>query len=223
LKQVNAEWAKDKAQRGKRLEGIQQRLTKEKEKAPPQWYVNGQGQTMVVIPGPVEFVMGSPPTEGERRDDELQHKRRIGRSFALAATAVTKEQFLRFLPTFRHTEFKRYPEPTCPIGGVLWYEAVAYCNWLSKEEGIAEDPWYYEIKGSETKLKANYLSLSGYRLPTEAEMEYATRAGAVTARYCGETEDLLLRYAWYWKNSPQQTGPVGSLKPVTERLELGHL
>src|SRR5262245_58958065 len=88
------------------LEGIQQLLTKEKEKAPPQWYVNGQGQTIVVIPGPVEFVMGSPLTEGERRGDELQHKRRIARSFALAATAVTKEQFLRFLPTFRHSEFK---------------------------------------------------------------------------------------------------------------------
>ena len=58
LKQVNEEWAKDKEQRDKRLEGIKQLLTKDKEKTPPQWYVNGQGQTMVVIPGPVEFVMG---------------------------------------------------------------------------------------------------------------------------------------------------------------------
>ena len=63
LKQVNEEWAKDKEQREKRLDGIKQLLAKEKEKTPPQWYVNGQGQTMVVIPGPVEFVMGSPPTE----------------------------------------------------------------------------------------------------------------------------------------------------------------
>ena len=66
LKQVNEEWAKDKEQRQKRLQGIQQLLTKDKEKTPPQWYVNGQGQTMVVIPGPVEFVMGSPPTEEGR-------------------------------------------------------------------------------------------------------------------------------------------------------------
>src|SRR5262249_38748570 len=98
LEQVNGAWAKDKEQRARRLEGIGQLVKKEKGKAPPQWYVNGQGQTMVVIPGPVEFVMGSPVTEARRRDQEVQHKRRIARTFALAATPVTKEQFLRFRP-----------------------------------------------------------------------------------------------------------------------------
>ena len=50
---------------------------------------------MVVIPGPVEFVMGSPPTEAGRLDHEMQHKERIGRTFALAATPVTVQQFWR--------------------------------------------------------------------------------------------------------------------------------
>jgi formylglycine-generating enzyme required for sulfatase activity len=94
-----------------------------------------------------------------------------------------------------------------------WYQAAAYCNWLSEKEGIDEKEWCYEIKGKVTKLRENYLRLSGYRLPTEAEMEYVTRAGAVTSRYFGETEELLPKYAWYTKNSKEQTWPVGSLKP----------
>jgi serine/threonine protein kinase/formylglycine-generating enzyme required for sulfatase activity len=211
LEQVNEAWAKDREQRTRRLEGIEQ-VVKEKEKSPPQWYVNGQGQTMVVIPGPVEFVMGSPITEPNRRNPEVQHRRRIARTFALAATAVTKEQFLRFRPAFTH-DVRRYPEPACPIGGVDWYEAASYCNWLSKQEGIPEDQWCYDITGQVMRLKKGYLRLSGYRLPAEAEMEYAIRAGAVTARYFGETDELLPRYEWYDKNSQERTWPVGSKKP----------
>src|SRR5262249_44174863 len=83
LQQVQKDWARGKEMP---LEAIVRLLVKEKEKPPPQWYINGQGQTMVVIPGPVEFEMGAPESEKDW-NGEIQHKRRIGRTFAIAATA----------------------------------------------------------------------------------------------------------------------------------------
>jgi formylglycine-generating enzyme required for sulfatase activity len=177
------------------------------------WYVNSQGQTMVVIPGPVTFLMGAPPTEERTFDYETQHKKRIGRTFALAAKAVTIEQYRRFDKDYElQAVYTRKAD--LPVAKTSWHDAAEYCNWLSKEEGIEEDQRCYEIKnGQVIRLKANYLSLTGYRLPTESEMEYATRAGALTNRYYGETDDLLPNYAWYLKNSQEKTWPVGSLKP----------
>jgi serine/threonine protein kinase/formylglycine-generating enzyme required for sulfatase activity len=212
LKQVNEEWAKDQKQREQRLNGIKQTLAKDNDKTPPQWYITGQGQLMVVIPGPVEFVMGSPPTEAGRHDDEVQHKKRISRTFAIAAKPVTVEQFRQFekgyIPPAGNTSAADFP-----VVGISWYMAAKYCNWLSKEEAIPEDQWCYEISGDEIKLKSSYLSLTGYRLPTESEIEYATRASAATSGYYGETDELLPKYAWYNKNSKERTWPVGTLKP----------
>src|SRR5262249_11478008 len=144
LKQMNDGWKKDREQREKRLEEIKQMLAEEIEKTPPQWYANGQGQTMVVIPGPVEFLMGSPSTEADREDDERQHKKRIGRTFALAAKSVTVEQYRRFDKNHRlPAVYTRTAD--LPVVATSWHQAAAYCNWLSKAEGIDEDQWCYEI------------------------------------------------------------------------------
>ena len=172
------------------------------------WYINRQGQTMMVVADAGEFWMG----EGEER-----HRQRIGRSFAIAAKEVTVGQFLEFRNN--HDHVKRYAlSSECPVNMVTWYEAVAYCNWLSERDGIPKEEWCYLANAAGKyeagmKMAANYLKRTGYRLPTDAEWEYACRAGAETGWAFGESDDLLGKYGWYMLNGSSTSHPVGRLLP----------
>ena len=172
-----------------------------------------------------EFLMGSPPAEPDRAADETQHRVRIPRRWAISTAAVTKAQYRKFQEAVKGYDLAHQlalaaivRTDDSPQTAMTWYEAAWYCNWLSQQEGLDRRQWCYAPNekgeyGPGMKAQDKYLELGGYRLPTEAEWEYACRAGSVTSRYYGLSETLLRNYAWHAANGQKRTWPVASLKP----------
>ncbi len=163
--------------------------------------VNSIGMKLLLIPAG-EFMMGSSDSDKDASDDEKpQHQVRITRPFYLGVTEVTQGQY--WSVTGENPSFFKGSDDL-PVEQVSWNDAIAFCNKLSEREGLK--PYYQSGAGVQ-------LGGDGYRLPTEAEWEYACRAGTSTRYSFGDDEASLGEYAWFRGNSSRKTHPVGQKPP----------
>jgi formylglycine-generating enzyme required for sulfatase activity len=160
--------------------------------------VSKSGVEMVALPGG-EFLMGS--AQGSP-DEAPAHKVQVS-AFLMDKFEVTHEMFAKVqLPNPSHWQ----DSPKKPVERVRWRDAKQYCNERSLLEGL--QPCYNE---KTMDWDCDYAA-NGYRLPTEAEWEYAARAGTDAPYEFGQP-DKLRQYAWFMANAEQKTHPVGQKKP----------
>ena len=164
----------------------------------PTEVVSKSGMPMVYIPGG-EFTMGS---DRGNADEAPAHKVTVS-AFLMDRTEVTQEMLAKVqLPNPSHWQ----ESPKNPVERVRWRDAKEYCNERSLLEGLK--PCYNE---KTVDWDCDY-SANGYRLPTEAEWEYACRAGT-EGSYDFEQPERLRQHAWCALNSEQRTHPVGQKRP----------
>lgn len=153
-----------------------------------------KARDMVLIPAG-KFIMG------EKDESDAPPHEVVISAFLMDVNLVTQEHFQKVMGT----NPSRWKGDRNPVEQLRWGEAVRFCNKRSEAEGLMP---CYDLQTQKCNFDAN-----GYRLPTEAEWEYACRAGTTTAYFFGDTPAKLGEFAWFKKNSGGRPRPVGQKQP----------
>ena len=172
------------------------------------------GYELIYIEGG-SFIMGD--TWGDEYSDEKPtHRVKLTYDFCVGEYPVTFDEYDRYC---RETGTEKpydsgWGRERRPVINVSWFNAIEYCNWLSEKEGLSK---VYDNKGTllgkDGRVTTDPSKVAGYRLPTEAEWEYAARGGNKSKGYKYAGSDTVSDVAWYYENSGDKTQEVGKKAP----------